>query len=665
MKDHHDSDVPNSPKFKPYIAAERDIPEVTLKAIVLGIILSVVFGVANAYLGLKVGMTVSASIPAAVISMAVLRGLMKKGTVLENNIVQTIGSAGESLAAGIIFTIPAFFIWNATLPEFQQNPHDISQFQIIGLSLLGGSLGILLMIPLRKYLVDREHERLRFPEGTACAEIIVAGDEGGGKAKTVFMGMGLGALYKTLMSIAHIWPEEPTQNLYWQNNRGEYIGYKGGHIAIDATPALLGVGYIIGPRIASLMLGGAVLGYLGIAPLLSYIGSFNPELIVKPGTIPLFEMDPGQLRNYYVKYLGVGAVALGGFVSLAKAIPVIVSSFAAGARQLMGTQTDIKKPPRTDQDLPMKTVLIGSAIIVILIWAFPGTNLHILGAALAVIFGFFFVVVAARIVGIVGSSSSPVSGMTIATLLVTCLILLLFGVSGTSGMITAMSVGAVVCIAVCMSGDIAQDLKTGYLLGATPRKQQLTEFIGLLFPALAMGFTIYLLSDAFGFVADATHPAENVLEAPQANVMAVVVQGVMNANLPWTTIIVGMMIAGAIELVGIGSLPFAIGLYLPLALSTPIMAGGIISAIVASVSGKSIHKKREEKGILFGSGLVAGDALIGVLSAGLIVSIPAFKRFNDSAVEGIVGSFGPYLSLIAFAVLCLIFYNITRVNKGK
>ncbi|MBD3233384.1 MAG: oligopeptide transporter, OPT family, partial [candidate division Zixibacteria bacterium] len=362
------SQTNNDVSFKPYITADKTIPEVTMRAIILGAIISVVFGVANAYLGLKVGMTVSASIPAAVISMAVLRGMFKGGTVLENNIVQTVGSAGESLAAGIIFTIPAFFIWNATLPEFQANPHDISQLQIIGLSLLGGSLGILFMIPLRKYLVEKEHGKLRFPEGTACAEIIVAGDEGGGKAKTVFFGLAWGAVYKALFAIAHIWPEEPIQNLYWQNAQGETLGYRGGHIAIDATPSLLGVGYIIGPRIAALMLGGAVLGYLGIAPLLSYIGSFDPTLVIKPAKIPLAELDPGQLRNYYVKYLGVGAVALGGFVSLAKSIPVIVSSFAAGAKQIMGKQLDTGPSPRTDQDLPMKTVLIGSALVILAIW---------------------------------------------------------------------------------------------------------------------------------------------------------------------------------------------------------------------------------------------------------------------------------------------------------
>lgn len=646
----------NVVKFEPYIKASQSIPETTMRAIILGVIISVVFGVANAYLGLKVGMTISASIPAAVISMAILRGVMRKGTVLENNIVQTIGSAGESLAAGVIFTIPAFFIWNKTLEGFF---HPISQWQIIGLSLLGGALGILLMIPLRKYLVEREHGKLRFPEGTACAEIIVAGDEGGGKARMVFAGIGLGAAYKFLMSFLRLWIETPVQNLYWQSDSGKVLGYKGGHLGIDATPSLLGVGYIIGPNIASLMFGGAVLGYLGISPLLSYVGSFIPNAIIPPANIPLSELNPDQLRNFYIKYLGVGAVGLGGFVSLAKSIPVIIHSFAAGARQLLGGRVKKEEVSRTDRDLPMSTVLIGSAVVVFLIWVFPGTGLHILGALLSVIFGFFFVVVAARIVGIVGSSSSPVSGMTIATLLVTCLILMAFGSRGVSGMITAMSVGTVVCIAVCLSGDIAQDLKTGYLLGATPRQQQLTEFIGLFFPALVMGVTIYLLDNAFGFVQDATHPEP--LLAPQANVMAAVVQGVMTGNLPWIPIIVGIMLAAAIELVGISSLPFAIGLYLPLSLSSPIMAGGILSALVKKTSADAVRKKREEKGILFGSGLVAGDALVGVLVAGVIAASTSYRSFYESHEElAVVGSFGPWLSLIAFVGLWLFLWRMTK-----
>ncbi len=651
----------NSQEFEPFIKADQNIPEVTWKAVILGVIISVIFGVANAYLGLKYGMTVSASIPAAVISMAVLRMLFRKErvTVLENNIVQTIGSAGESLAAGIIFTIPAFFIWAANSQMIAAGyHHEISKMQIFWMSMLGGSLGILLMIPLRKYLVEKEHGKLKFPEGTACAEIIIAGDEGGSKARTVFSGLGIGAAYKILMSLGRLWSEFPEYNF-----KGIL---KGGTIGLDATPSLLGVGYIIGPRIAALMMSGAVIGYLGIAPLLSFIGNQIPGLVISPGTIPLSDMDPSQLRNFYIKYLGVGAVALGGTVSLIKSLPTIVHSFSAGFSQLLHRKSaDDTDTPRTDKDLSMSLVLLGSLAIIVAIWAMPGTELHILGAAIAVIFGFFFVVVAARIVGIVGSSSSPVSGMTIFTLLVTCLILLYFGISGVSGMITAMSVGAVVCIAVCMSGDIAQDLKTGYLLGATPWKQQATEFIGLLFPAAVMGVTLYLLGDAFGFVPSAEHPQP--LLAPQANVMATVVQGVINQNIPWTPIFVGAMIALGAELLGVTSLPFAIGLYLPLSLSTPIMAGGILAMLVEKSSGGKLFKKRQEKGILFGSGLVAGDALVGVLSAVLIVSIPSYQEFyNKYEISSfITGNLGPLVSLAVFALLCLWYYKVTMIKNNK
>jgi putative OPT family oligopeptide transporter len=638
--------------FKPYVSPDQRMAEVTTQSVVLGIILSIIFGLANAYLGLKVGMTVSASIPAAVISMAVLRGIFKRGTVLENNIVQTIGSAGESLAAGVIFTIPAFFIWNQTLPGFF---HNISNLDIIFLSLLGGALGILFMIPLRRYLVEREHGKLKFPEGTACAEIIKAGDEGGGKAKTVFTGLGLAALYKTLMLGFRLWPEIPNTDIK---------PFKGANVGIDATPALLGVGFIIGPHIAALMLGGAVLGYLAIAPLIAYIGTFIPNIVIPPANIPIPDMGPADIRNFYIKYLGVGAVALGGFISLTKSLPVIFHSFAIGAREIFGKRSAeeiAKYQIRTEQDLPMWIVVLGSLLVIFLIWLYPGTEMHILGAALVVVFGFFFVVVAARIVGIVGSSSSPVSGMTIATLLVTSVILLTFGVSGFKGMITVMSIGTVVCIAVCLSGDIAQDLKTGYLLGANPKSQQAMEFVGLLFPALVMGFTIFLLNDAFGFVKDATHPSP--LLAPQANVMAVIVQGVMTGNLPWIPIIVGCMLAASVEMVGISSLPFAIGLYLPLDLSTPIMAGGLISLVVGKISKPETAPKREEKGILFSSGLVAGDALIGVLIAFIIAFSSGYRAFYESHEElSLSGIYGPWISLALFAAIVFMLYRSTRIK---
>ncbi len=638
-------------QFEPYIKPEKTMPEITLRAVILGVLISIVFGVANAYLGLKVGMTICASIPAAVISMAVLRGILKTGTVLENNMVQTIGSAGESLAAGIIFTIPAFFIWNETIPGFF---HPISTWDIFFLSMLGGCLGILFMIPLRRYLIVKEHGKLPFPEGTACAEIIKAGDEGGNKAMTVFGGIGLGALYKVLMGGVRLWPETPQYNLPF---------LKGAYLGIDATPALLGVGYIIGPRISALMLGGAVLGYLGLSPLIAYLGAHIPDAI-PPATKLISEMSPADLRDNYIKYFGVGAVALGGFVSLIKSMPVIVHSFKVGAKQIFAKKIEKIKEIRTEKELSMSVVLIGSLLVALAIWAYPKTELHFLGTILVIIFGFFFVVVAARIVGIVGSSSSPVSGMTIATLLVTSLILLSFGISGFQGMITVMSIGAVVCIAVCLSGDIAQDLKTGYLLGATPQKQQTMEFVGLLAPALVMGFTIFLLNTAFGFVRSAAHPTP--LLAPQANVMATIVKGVMTGGIPWLYIIVGVMLASAIELVGISSLPFAIGLYLPLELSTPIMAGGLISLFVSKISRTQEAGKRQERGILFGSGLVAGDALIGVLIAFLVAFFTKYRAFYELH-EGapLAGSIAPWLTLLAFGVVALFLWRSTILPKIK
>ncbi len=635
----------NNEKFEPFIPASKNIAEVTWKAIILGAIISVLFGCANAYLGLKFGMTVSASIPAAVISMAVLRILFGNNvTVLENNIVQTIGSAGESLAAGIIFTVPAFFIWNANETLIAQGyNYEISQMTIFWLSILGGSLGILLMIPLRKYHVEQEHKNLKFPEGTACAEIIIAGDEGGNKAKLVFTGIGVGALYKIIMNMFKGWSESVNY---------DFKGlFKGGTIGVDATPALLAVGYIIGPRISALMLSGAVLGYLGISPLLAFIGTQLPHgTIIAPGLIPLADMGSAALRDSYIKYLGVGAVAIGGFMSLLKSFPVIVSSFKKGFEQIIHKSEASENTPRTDKDIPMKWVLLGVLGIIIAIWMLPDINLDFLGVIMAVMFGFFFVVVAARIVGIVGSSSSPVSGMTIATLLVTSTILIYFGVDGVTGMITAMSVGTIVCIAVCMSGDIAQDLKTGFLLGATPWKQQLLEFVGLFFPALAMGFMVYLLNDTFGFVQIAGSSRAPLL-APQANVMATIVQGLMHSELPWLPIIVGGMIAFAVELLGISSLPFAIGLYLPLSLSTPLMTGGLVALLIKKVSKKDEFKEKNEQGILFASGIVAGDALIGVLVAFMIGLWGYYGEYYDAhegAMNTLTGAYGPWVSLVMF-----------------
>ncbi len=661
--------------FQPYVPAGSNIAEVTMKALVLGAILSVVFGIANAYLALKYGMTVSASIPAAVMSMAILRALFKNVTVLENNIVQTIGSAGESLAAGITFTIPAFFIWAAepkfaAMRELQEifGPSQVpSAWLIFLLSMLGGTLGILFMIPLRRYLVQKEHGVLAFPEGTACAEIIVAGEEGGSKAKNVFLGMGIGAVYKFLMNGVRVWPESLEMHL------NKFL--KGGVISIEATPALFGVGYILGPRVAGYMLSGAVLGYLGIAPLLSFIGGFLADGTfippAGPGDTPLGQMSSDELREFYIRYLGIGGVSVGGFIALLRAAPTIAHSFKEAFGQIFSRFMPGSKGAsdesvtRTDRDLPFTWVLGGVLVVVIVMFFLPGIDIKFMAGVAATVFGFLFVVVAARIVGEIGSTNSPVSGMTIATLLVTAFILMSTGASGVYGMVATLTVGTVVCIAVCMSGDIAQDLKTGYLLGATPRKQQLTEFIGLLFPAAAMGMTIYILNDAFGFVVSPEHP--NPLQAPQANAMATIVQAAFGGGLPWAPILAGGMMALAIELLGIRSLPFAIGMYLPLSLSTPIFAGGILHWMIhRSKTEEKTTKAWHQRGILFSSGIVAGDALVGVMVAALVAGNESYQSYFEAhagMTTSLLGSYGPAISLAIFTTLGLYSYRYFKLKR--
>lgn len=616
--------------FKPYIGANEKVREFTVRAVVLGSILAVVFGLANAYLGLKVGMTVSASIPAAVISMAILRGILRNGTVLENNIVQTIGSSGESLAAGIIFTIPAFFMWNF-FP---------TTWTIIILSILGGFLGILFMIPLRRYLIVEEHKNLPYPEGTACGEILVAGDTGGAKASTVFIGVGIAALYKFLMSGFKLWKESP---------KWVIAAVKGTEIGVDVTPSLLGVGFIIGPRIASYMLAGACLGYLVISPLIAYIGQ-HLSVAIPPATDPISMLTPGDIRNYYIKYIGAGAVAVGGMVSLIKAMPIIFRVFRHGFREMTTgfRLTPDKNALRTEKDIPMAVVIAGAVLIALAMFFIPQVKINLIGTLIIVIFSFFFVTVASRIVGIVGSSSSPVSGMTIATLLVTCLIFVAFGWRGKAGMIGAMSVGTVVCIAICMAGDASQDLKTGYLVGATPYYQQIAEFLGVLVPALFMGGVIMLLNKTMVIGSDK-------LPAPQATLMSFVVKGVLTGTLPWTFVIIGLLVGISVELLGIPSLPFAIGLYLPISLSLPIMAGALIYMVMTKTAAAGDLKAREEKGILFSSGLVAGDALVGVLIA-LLISIPflskIYDRFSEAAWLGpVANEFSLFIFLVIAATL--------------
>jgi putative OPT family oligopeptide transporter len=623
--------------FKPFVSADQKAPELTVTSIIIGLILAVVFGAANAYLGLRVGMTVSASIPSAVISMGVIRVIMKKDSVLENNMVQTIGSAGESLAAGVIFTMPALFMWA------QEGLTDMPNlFNIIVIALIGGILGVLFMVPLRVALIVQEHGVLPYPEGMACAEVLLAGEEGGSKSKTVFAGLGISAVYKFIADGLCLFPSEV---------HFEIPKIRTG-VGMDVLPALLSVGYICGPKISSYMLCGGILAWIVLVPLLALFGG---NAIVGTATVPIAEMDSFGIWSSYIRYIGAGAVAAGGIISLAKSLPMIVRTFR-DAMKGFGKTSEIND--RTSQDLPMAHVLIGILICVLAIWLVPAIEVNLFGAFLIVVFGFFFATVSSRMVGIVGSSNNPVSGMAIATLLFSTIMLKATGNIGGNGMVSAITIGTVICIVAAMAGDTSQDLKTGYILGATPVKQQVGEILGAVVSAFAIGGTLYLLNSAWSF-------GSAQLPAPQATLMKLVVEGVMNGNLPWTLILAGAGIAVVVEILGIPVLPFAIGLYLPIHLSTPIMAGGIIRLIFEKKKYKNEETKNNviQGGVLFTSGMIAGEGLIGILLAVFAIIPFAGGTLGDFINISEKFSIGNIGGLVFFALLILLVAKFTVWNK--
>ena len=583
----------NQKEFKPYVPAERITPEITVTSIVMGIILAVVFGAANAYLGLRVGMTVSASIPAAVIAMGVIRVIMRKNSILESNIVQTTGSAGESLAAGAIFTLPALFLWAA---EGKMDKPDILSLTII--ALIGGLLGVFFMIPLRNALIVKEHGILPYPEGTACAEVLLAGEEGGANASTVFAGMGFAALFKFIIDGLKVVASEVN------------ISVKGfaGQIGTQIYPAVMSVGYICGARISSYMFAGGMLSWLVIIPLIVLFGA---DIVLYPGSAPIGEMfaegGASAIWGSYIRYIGAGALAAGGIISLVKSLPLIVSTFAGAMKSMAGAKA--AGNARTEQDINLKVVIIAIAILTLLVWLVPAIPVTLLGAVIVVVFGFFFAAVSSRMVGLVGSSNNPVSGMAIATLLVTTLILKFTGNSGVAGMASAISIGSIICIVSAIAGDTSQDLKTGYLLGATPKKQQYAEIIGVVAAAFAIGGTLYLLDSAWGF-------GSEELGAPQATLMKLIIEGVMDGNLPWTLVFIGVFIAVVVEVIGIPVLPFAIGIYLPVQLNACIMVGGLVRLALEKIKRAEEEKKAiVNDGVLFCSGMIAGEGLVGILLA--------------------------------------------------
>lgn len=619
-------------KFKPYIPAEKVTPEFTATSIIIGVLLAVIFGAANAYLGLRVGMTVSASIPAAVISMGVIRVIMKKDSILESNMVQTIGSAGESLAAGAIFTLPAMFLW---ANEGKTEAPNLLTISLI--ALVGGVLGVLFMIPLRNALIVKEHGVLPYPEGTACAEVLLAGEEGGASAKTVFAGMGLSAVFKFVTDGLKVVPGVVTTPI--KSLRTAF--------SAEVYPALLGVGYICGIKIASYMFAGALLGWFVLIPAITIFGG---PTTMYPGDVPIAQMyaegGADAIWGSYIRYIGAGAVAAGGIISLIKSLPLILTTFKDSLKGLKGGTKAGSR--RTEQDLDMRIVLGGSLALILVIWLLPAIPVSLVGALLIVVFGFFFATVSSRMVGLVGSSNNPVSGMAIATLLFSTLILKVTGNTGVSGMIGAISIGSVICIVAAMAGDTSQDLKTGYILGATPKKQQIGELLGAVVAAFTIGGVLLLLNSAWGF-------GTTELAAPQATLMKMITEGVMNGNLPWPLVFIGVFAAVVVEILGIPVLPVAIGLYLPLELSATIMIGGVIRWIVDK---KSADTNGEASGgVLFCSGLIAGEGLVGILLAILAVIGVADKINLSGAIN--TGTMGG-IALLAIMIACVFIFAMPK-----
>ena len=628
-------------EFKPYIPADRVMPELTVTSIVMGMLLAVIFGAANAYLGLRVGMTVSASIPAAVISMGVIRVIMKRNSILESNMVQTIGSAGESLAAGAIFTMPALFLWA------EEGLCDMpSLVEITLIALCGGVLGVLFMVPLRNALIVKEHETLLYPEGTACADVLLAGEEGGANASTVFSGMGLAAAFKFVVDGLKVLPSDVA--FAFKSFKGE--------IGMEVYPALLGVGYIVGPQIASYMFVGSIIGWMVIIPLICL---FGPDTWLYPADVGTTIADlyaaggAAKIWSTYVKYIGAGAIATGGIISLIKSLPLIITTFRDSIKSMKGGKNT--NTARTAQDLPMQMILFGIVAMILIIWVVPAIPVTLLGAAIIVVFGFFFATVSSRMVGLVGSSTTPVSGMAIATLLIATMSIKASGKTGIDGMTAAIAIGSVICIVAAIAGDTSQDLKTGYLLGATPKKQQMGEIIGVVVSGLAIGGVLYLLNAAWGYGG-----AE--VPAPQATLMKMIVEGIMGGNLPWNLVFVGVFLAIALEILRIPVMPFAIGLYLPIYLNASIMIGGVVRMFMDRRKNvdEETKTKQTTDGTLYCAGMIAGEGLVGILLAifavfGINVSIGESVNFGN--IGGVV--------LMVIMILCLLKFSLWKKSKEK
>jgi len=619
---------------KPYIPADTDLRDFTLKAAIAGALFGILFGSANAYLGLRVGLTISTSIPLAVISVAlfrVLRPIFGKTSILDNNISQTTGSAASSLASGIIFTIPALFLWG----------YEPSVAQIAALAMLGGILGVLFMIPLRRFLIIKEHGNLPYPEGTASAEVLIAADAGGARAKNVFTGLAVGAAYKALVDFFHLWADKISLSL---------PVLRKAELSMEPMPALLGVGFILRYKVGAIMVGGGLLSWIGIIPIMAYFGDYL-QMPLFPETVKtLGQMTAGEIWGRYIRYVGAGAVAAAGIMTVFRSLPTMYNSLRAGLKELRGSSgQESAAKLRTETDLSMKTVLGGVVLVMLILVLVPDivgdqtTILFRMVAAVCIaVFAFMFVTVASRIVGLVGVTSNPTSGMTIVTLLGTSLVFYALGWTDTFGKITVLTIGTVVCVASSMAGDLSQDLKTGYIIGATPRAQQIAELIGAIVPAFFIAGAVWLLGETYAF-------GSPDLPAPQATLMKTVIEGVLAADLPWGLVAMGAVFALIVQLLGIPALPFAVGMYLPLSSTTPIFVGGVVSHFVERKGEQKEISSRREKGVLLSSGLIAGEGMLGVVIAAyafIVGSKPAGVGVDLGEIASLIG----FLLLIAFLV---------------
>ncbi len=645
-------------EIKPFIPANVSMKDFNVKTIVLGVVFGAVFGSANAYLGLRVGLTISTAIPLAVVSVAVLRMLSPifgKPTILECNISQTAGSASSSLASGIIFTIPALFIWG----------YEPSLYQMTLLAVCGGILGILFMIPLRNFLIVKEHKNLPYPEGTASAEVLIAATGGSSSAINVFKGLGIGALYKGLISLLYMWPDKVCAKIPFLRKA---------EIGVETSPALLGVGYILGRRISAIMVGGGLISWVVIIPFIAWkfgdseIWPMTLEYLRSKGLDPsittIGQLSPKQIWEGYIRIIGAGAVASAGIITVAKAIPTMIASLKIGVRELRSSAAKLNEGKlRTERDLSIKYVILGVTLVIFLITFLPGIIGHdtyllmrFLSALAIAIFAFCFVTVSSRIVGMIGVSSNPTSGMAIVTLLGTGLIFKMLGWTDLTGKITALTIGTIVCISASIAGDISQDLKSGFIIGATPRKQQISELFGAVGSSFFVCLAVYYLGKAYGF-------GTEELPAPQATLMKTVLDGVLDANLRWDLVGIGAAFSIVVMLFKIPPLPFAVGMYLPLYTMTPVFIGGMVRHMIEKRYGGDKEKveRGKDQGILLGSGFIAGVGILGVIRAIMAVIMSKTPKIFEMHYPSEI--FAQLVSALVFFGLIWYLYGVAARSR--